>query len=408
LRFALAVALFALLGAVFVASAMALRFDDGTPCIDTQPLFKCPSGTIGAPYSVQLVAHGGCEPHWRYRILNGSLPGGLSLSSSGLISGTPNGAGEAKFWVELADIPPSEGGPDWCSVPKTAEREFSITINAGLSIGQNSVPAGTVGQAYSQALSAMQVTSLNPPTGPQVAATWSVQSGTPPPGVTLAANGLLAGSPTTEGTYQFVVRAVVGGLSDTETLSLTVRQPLAISAARPLPTSPTSVPWEVGVPFSAKLTASGGTGTYTWTIGGGSLPTGFALAADGTLAGTTRTAGSYQATLRLSDNEGRTADYDASFLVASRLAVSTLVLKPGKVGRLYRARVSATGGVVPKTWKIVRGPLPRGIRFDRTLGLLSGTPTKARRYRVTFQVTDALKVVALKTLRIDVLAALKK
>ncbi len=60
---------------------------------------------------------------------------------------------------------------------------------------------------------------------------------------------------------------------------------------------------------------------------------------------------------------------------------------------------------MPKTWKIVRGPLPRGIRFDRTLGLLSGTPKKAGRYRVTFEVRDGLKVVALKTLRIDVLDA---
>ena len=55
----------------------------------------------------------------------------------------------------------------------------------------------------------------------------------------------------------------------------------------------------------------------------------------------------------------------------------------------------------------LKGPLPKGIRFDPALGLLSGTPTKAGRYRapVTFQVTDGLKVVAKKTLRIDILDA---
>ena len=53
----------------------------------------------------------------------------------------------------------------------------------------------------------------------------------------------------------------------------------------------------------------------------------------------------------------------------------------------------------------MKGPLPKGIRFDPTLGILSGTPTKAGRYRVTFQVTDGLKVVAKKTLRIDILDA---
>ena len=93
--------------------------------------------------------------------------------------------------------------------------------------------------------------------------------------------------------------------------------------------------------------------------------------------------------LRLSDEEGRTFDYAANFAVAARLAVSTLLLKPGKVGKLYRSRVAATGGVLPKAWRITAGKLPKGVRFDRKLGLLSGTPTKAGRYRLTFQVPTA-------------------
>ena len=176
-----------------------------------------------------------------------------------------------------------------------------------------------------------------------------------------------------------------------------------ISAAKPFATSPAVTAWEVGVPFSSKLTPSGGSGTYTFALGSGTLPTGLALAADGTVSGTPRAAGVYRATLRLSDTEGRTADYAANFGVAARLAVSTLLLKPGKVGKLYRSRVAATGGVLPKAWRITAGKLPKGVRFDRQLGVLSGTPTKAGRYRLTFQVTDGLKVVAKKTLRIDVL-----
>jgi len=62
-----------------------------------------------------------------------------------------------------------------------------------------------------------------------------------------------------------------------------------------------------------------------------------------------------------------------------------------------------TGGIAPRAWKVSVGPLPKGIRLDRTTGVLSGTPTKQGRYRVTFQVTDGLKVVASKRLRIDVL-----
>jgi hypothetical protein len=93
----------------------------------------------------------------------------------------------------------------------------------------------------------------------------------------------------------------------------------------------------------------------------------------------------------VTDSEGRSLDYAANFAVAARLKVGTLALSPGKVGRSYRSKVTALGGVAPRKWKITVGPLPKGIRFDRTTGILSGIPTKAGRYRLTFQVTDGLR-----------------
>jgi putative Ig domain-containing protein len=168
-------------------------------------------------------------------------------------------------------------------------------------------------------------------------------------------------------------------------------------------TSPTPTLWEVGVPFSSKLTPSGGSGTYTFAIGTGSLPTGVTLGPDGTLSGTPRAAGVYRATVKLTDSEGRTLDYAANFGVAARLKVGTLALRPGKAARPYRSKVTALGGIAPRKWKITLGKLPKGIRFERTTGILSGIPTKAGRSRLTFQVTDGLKVVASKRLRIDVL-----
>jgi hypothetical protein len=395
------------LAGVVAATARALAFDDATPCpvtIDNgQGLFVCPQGTVGTGYSVQLVARGGCEPSFVFLVVNGGLPGGLSMSSSGLISGTPTGAGSARFWVKVHDIGPAEGGPVWCTFPKDAEREFTITIHPRMLITTEAAAPGTVGVPYNLPVVAQMMSGPGQLTAPSSPVSWSVQ-GALPPGLALGADGVITGSPTTEGAYSFVVRAALAdGRADTKGLTINIRQPLAIAPSRPLTASATATSWEVGVPFSSKLVASGGTGTYTWSVAEGTLPTGFALAADGTLAGTTRTAGSYRATLRLADSEGRTADYAANFLVAPRLTVSTVALRPAKVGRLYRARVAAAGGVAPKAWKIVRGPLPRGIRFDRKLGLLSGTPTKAGRYRVRFQVTDGLRVVAVKTLRIDVL-----
>jgi large repetitive protein len=410
IRFALVAALIAVAAGVVAATASALAFDDAQPCpvtIDNnQPLFVCPGGSIGTPYSLQVVARGGCEPEFVFKVVNGALPAGLSMSSSGLITGTPQQAGKARFWLQVHDIGPSEGGPAWCTFPRDAEREFTITIDSALRILTNSLPQNaSTGVPYSAPLQAALVSDPASPTpvSPDTL-TWTVVGGTLPPGLALS-NGLISGTPTTEGAYQFQVQASLDSRKHLQTYTLTVRKPLSIVAPKPFATTPQPTSWEVGVPFSAKLAASGGTGTYTWSLLSGTLPTGFALAADGTVVGTTRTSGPYRATLRLTDTEGRTADYAANIVVAPRLAVSTLALRLGKAGRLYRAKVVATGGVLPKRWKLARGPLPRGIRFDRTLGVLSGTPTKAGRYRLTFQITDGLKVVAVKTLRLDILDA---
>lgn len=405
MRYALAALLVVVIAGFAATVAHALRFDDGTPCPDTQPLFVCPAGTVDSSYSIKLIGYGGCEPEFTFSVTNGALPPGLSLASNGQMSGVPTNAGTWKFWVRLHDLGPSEGGPAWCTNPTNADREFSLTVNPRLLVTTPSAPGGTVGQPYSLALTAVMKSGADSTAPPSSPVTWSVASGTVPPGLSLdPATGTLSGSPTTEGAFLATYKAaLVDGRSDTKSLEIVVRQPLVVAAAMPLATSPAATLWEVGVPFSAKLTPSGGSGTYTFALAGGSLPTGLALAADGTLAGRPTAAGVYRATLRLSDSEGRTLDYAANFGVAARLTVKTLLLKPGRVGKLYRSRVVATGGVLPKAWRITAGKLPKGVRFDRKLGLLSGTPKKAGRYRLTFQVTDGLKVVAKKTLRITVL-----
>jgi hypothetical protein len=82
--------------------------------------------------------------------------------------------------------------------------------------------------------------------------------------------------------------------------------------------------------------------------------------------------------------------------------------RPAKVGKLFGAKLKTFGGVAPATWRITLGPLPRGIRFDRTTGILAGIPKKAGTYRVTFEVTDSLGIVAKKTLKLIVIPAVRK
>jgi hypothetical protein len=395
--FALIAAFVALLVGVVAMPGSAASFDDTKPCPADGPLLVCPAGQVGKPFDVQLRALAGCDLY-RWEIVNGGLPQGLKMDSSGRVTGTPTSAGKTEPWIVVHDLLSSEGGFPWCGGDNHSERQFVFSVAAGLSIQNQSVPGGTVGQLYSQALTALSVVSVNPVQGSPASATWSIQSGTLPAGITLSPAGVLSGTPTTEGSYTFVVRAETSVASDTETETLVVRQPVVVSSPFRGGTAPKS---EVGVPFSAAQTATGGNGTFAWTLASGALPTGLELGSDGTVSGTPTVAGRYTFAVRVTDGEARTATVNATLVVAPKLTITTLRLKPAKVGRAYRATITTVGGVVPFAWS-VRGKLPAGVTFGKKLHLFIGTPRKAGKYRITVQAVDALAVTAQKTLTLVV------
>ena len=405
-RFALAVFVVGVLAAIAVAGGSAADFDvDGGPCRETPGevlLLRCPTAYVGTNYEVQIESEegSGCSPNYDYfLIVNSSLPPGLTMTRDGLISGVPTVTGFTRFWIHNHDLSHAQGGPDWCLDDDVSEREFSIYVDPGLEIASADLPGATVGQPYSGALAAKRVVSLNPPTGDVVQATWSLESGALPPGVTLSSQGVLSGTPTAEGRYAFVVKAQNGSPFATKELAISVRQPVTLQS----PFSPTQRPGaEVGARFGKAATATGGTGTYTWALASGALPAGLDLnAGTGAISGVPLAAGSFAFALKATDAEGRVATANASLAVAPRLTIKTPSLKPAKAGRSYRARIVTTGGVQPLTWK-VSGNIPSGIRFTKSLGTLAGTPRRAGTFRVAFQATDGLKVVAKKTLRIVV------
>lgn len=398
-RFAAILAFVTVLAGVVVATAAALAFSDDS-CDNSKPC-RPPDGVVGKSYSHVLKAmeNSGNGPPYSFEVINGALPPGLTLASNGPITGSPTQSGTYTFWVELSDKPtPPEF---WCKTRGScAQRDFTIKVLPGISINNQTAKPGTVGQQYSEPLTATLMTAFPaPPGAPLATASWSVASGTLPPGVTLGADGVLSGTPTAEGDYQFVVRAELDPQRfDTETLVLSVRAPVSIAA----PTVPLS---EVGVAFRLVLVAAGGsgTGTYTWSLTSGALPLGVALAADGSVAGTPRGAGAFPFTATATDKDGRTAEFAGQITVAQRLAIRAVPARKAKVGKPFRLRLRTTGGVLPKRWRIVRGPLPRGVRFDRTLGLLSGTPKRAGRYFVVVEAVDGLRVRAKRVIRIKVL-----
>jgi hypothetical protein len=78
-----------------------------------------PGGTVGTAYSTTLTASGGNAP-FSWKVSSGSLPAGLTLSSAGVVSGTPTTAGTSTFTAKVTDS----------SKPaQTATRSFSLTIS---------------------------------------------------------------------------------------------------------------------------------------------------------------------------------------------------------------------------------------------------------------------------------------
>jgi large repetitive protein len=382
MRLARTVALFALFALVVVPVAFAIRFTDDS--------YFMPSGTVGQPYSKTFGGAGGCGPAlpYQYTIIGGKLPPGLSLSFSGTISGTPTTAGSFSFWVNLSDQnPPSES---WC-VPAEAQREFTITVGGGapavpLSIVQTALApkATTLDAQYTFQLTASGGGSQ----------TWSLAGGALPEGLQLSPSGLISGTPTSTGDFAFTVRVSDGTRSATQAYTLAVVQKLKIS-----PVTPAAA--EVARPFELRPSAAGGRAAYTWTAAG--LPSGVSLdAASGAISGTPLTPGSYPVKLTVTDSLGFADSVDVTVAVAPRLALSTRTLRSAKVGRAFGARLAASGGVDPRTWSIVRGSLPAGIRFSKRTGTFSGTPRHAGKRTLVVQVSDALGATARATLVLNV------
>ena len=397
-RLSLLVAIAAVLSVVIVPGAGAGNFDEQRMGCPGENPGVCPSGTVGVPYSLKFLLMDdedlGCAA---FTIpSSGSIPPGLNalkFTSQSVLSGTPTQAGTYEFYATV-DYP-------GCGKP-ASDDTFRIQINPAvpalpkLTLGPETTTPATAGTPYS-----LQVTaSVADPK------TFSISGGTLPAGLAIdASTGLISGTPTTAGTYDFTVFAKVNAdsRSDSKALEIVVRDPLRITGTEPF-TPARRASGEVGAPFDAKLGASGGFGTYTWSVSSGELPPGLDLV-DGNISGTPTAAGSYVFTATVTDAEGRTANYPARVSVAEKLTVTTALFRPAKVGKLYGAKLKTSGGVKPTAWRITLGPLPRGVRFDRTTGILAGIPKKAGRYRVTFEATDSLGVVAKKTLKLIVIPA---
>src|SRR6267378_3543652 len=218
------------------------------PAITTTTL---PPGVEGTAYS-QAIAKTGGAGTVTFSISAGTLPAGLTLSSTGTISGTPTGPnGTVNFTVKVTDSS--------TMTPMTATQALSILVNLppAPAITTTSLPPGVAGTAYSQPVVATGFGTL----------TFTISAGTLPQGLMLS-GGLISGTPTAPNvTANFTVM-----VTDSSNPVQTATQALSILINLPPPPTITSLSQNAGA-VGASITIIGtnfGTpqGTSTVTFNG--------------------------------------------------------------------------------------------------------------------------------------------
>jgi hypothetical protein len=341
-----------------------------------------PSGTVAIPYTATLNASGGVSPY-TWSLSGGALPTGLSLSSSGSITGAPTAAGTSSFTALVTDARGS-----------VAVAQFQITIRSGLTITPATLPPGTALASYRpvQFSANVQGASLS----------WSISGGAAPPGMILSSNGVLQGTPTQAGVFTFTVATTdfLGNLGS-ESLTLLINPALAIAPAT-IPATAMNAP----LPAFA-FTAVGGTSPYSWTITAGSPAPSVILGSNGTLSGSPTASGTFSFTVTVTDTAGATASAQESMTVTGpSLAVTPMTLPEAAVTVAYTpVNLSATGGKQPYSWSVSSGALPAGMSLSSS-GALSGTPVALGTFPFTAQVKDAAGAIATGQFSIIVAAAL--
>jgi hypothetical protein len=333
-----------------------------------------PAANLGVAYSSQLTPTGGSGSGYVFSLASGTLPTGLTLSSGGLISGTPSATGSfGPFTVSLLD-----------GASNTAlSAPFSINVvdDAPLSITWTPQTSYVRGDA---------VVATTTPSGGVPASYAFSSSGTLPPGTALdTSSGAITGTATAVGTYGPVTVTVTDGLrtATTSPVTFTVAYPALAISGSPAATA------LIGTGYSASYSATGGDGAFTFSIGSGTKPSWMTIdAASGTLGGTPDAAGSFTFAVKVADGQGASATAPALTLVVSSPRQPFVVVGgPASISGTAGNALAASGvdvgynstNLSTPSLAVMQGATPFdvaaacGLAFDPVTGRISGTPTTA-------------------------------
>ena len=335
-----------------------------------------PPATWGQSYSYQLQASGGTGYSWSLGP-GSTLPPYLTLSSSGLISGTLVGASGNNTYPLTVLVTDSRNRSQYANLILNVETEIAVTVNGSSSfefvLGRTYVPPSGGGNSIG-----FKASGGTPPYS------WS-GSGLPP-GLNIdAPSGTVVGTPTQPGTFAVTITATDStGRAGSANFNLgVVPTPLTITSATDQ-TSPTLPTGTVGTSYSQFLAARGGSDAgYQWSVTG--LPTGLSGNTNSNagcnssclqIVGTPTQAGSYMLTVTVTDSLNGSATAIVLLAINSEMAptITSSNLPLAKVGSSYSFTFSASGGAGGYSWSIVGSSPDPGLTLSPE-GVLSGTST---------------------------------
>lgn len=325
------------------------------------------NAVMGTPIqSIRIVPSGGKAP---YVFGNtGTIPGGLNYAD-GELSGTPNQAGEFDFALTVAQ--------SYAGVPlRTSDTYHMVVAIPPLTVSGDGIPAEYgIGTALSPRPSIVATGGTGP---------YTYTATDLPPGMQLASDGTTTGAPNAAGPYSFTLTARDSSnpqRSGTRNFSVTAYEHLTVALSKPAYLNS-------GTPVTGfSVASSGGKGTArTYTIVGGTLPTGVNMLTDGTFTGSPSGSGSATFKVRVQDELGTMAETaDQQVHYAPPLAITT-TLPDGEQNQSYD-QVITTGGRGPITTTMTSGSLPTGVQFSN--GRVYGYPTNSGTFTFQASTTDA-------------------
>ncbi|MDX2042059.1 MAG: putative Ig domain-containing protein [Acidobacteriota bacterium] len=146
----------------------------------------------------------------------------------------------------------------------------------------------------------------------------------------------------------------------------------------------------VGQMFMQQFSPAGGAAPFTYSLSGGTLPTGVTLQPDGKLTGIPEAAGNFNFTVKATDKNGCMGTVAITWQIACpNIVISPTTLHDGIAGQSYSPveQLTSTGGTAPYSYAVTAGLLPSGMQLTSD-GKLQGTPLQTGAFSFNVTVTD--------------------